>query len=105
MCIRDSYGSLGCLVRYLQKENLVNSVSIPTKSYENDPVQHIQRYLLVNFPSQWIILAMVCSFSIYALLDYAYYKKGHPKKNVIHEHMIGKDLERLSKEMAHQEEV
>ena len=99
------YGSLGYLIRYLQQTNLINSAKLPIKNYEKDPIQYILRDLLVNFNLGWINLAMVGSFATFALLDYAYYKKGHPKKNIIYEHMIGNDLETLSREMEHQDEV
>ena len=98
------YGSLGCLIRYLQQINLINSSNIPIRSYDEDPIQYILRSLLVHFELRWILFLLASSFWIFAVFYYFYYQNGHPKKSAIYEHEISKDLEALSRKMAQLEE-
>ena len=98
------YGSLGRLIRYLQQINLINSSDIPVRSYDEDPIQYILRSLLVHFDLWWILFLMTSSFWIFAVFYFFYYQNGHPKKSVIYEHEISRDLEALSRKMAQLEE-
>ena len=79
------YGMIGVLIRFLQRQKLINPMNLPPKNFDRDPAHYLIKSILNDYSFIHVLAFLCSSLLIYGLVNYLYYQFGHPKKYIINQ--------------------